>query len=594
VAEADADPAVRRGADAEMDADVLATEGCAEAEESAGLQVGSTLDRDPSNRSIDRMLAAAGMLDDAAPLFATAHDVPRAGVLLAVPALVASGVFEAADEVYGKIGPAFYGLRTILLTMVMLVLLRIKHPENVKEHSPGDLGRIIGLDRAPEVKTIRRKLARLTIDGEKSERFIGALVRRRVERTSEALGFLYVDGHVRVYHGKADLPKAHVARMRLSLPATQDVWVNDANGDPVFFVTQKAHEQLVSALPPVLEQVRRLVGERRVTVVFDRGGWSPKLFQRMHADGFDVLTYRKGKVDPIPADQFTAYAVELPSGQLTYELHDESIVVGKHFRMRQVTRRQGEHQTHVVTTRNDLPVTEIARRMFDRWRQENFFKYMRQEFAIDGLLEYGTEPDDVSRLVPNPARKAVERDLRNARQELTRIEAAYAAACVESQEREHPSIPGFVAIHGFALHGPLREARARIQELVTSRAALPSKVPVSEIKDDVVRLPRERKRLSDALKMLAYQLESDMTRTVAPHYARSLDEGRRLIRSALQSAADIEPGAGVLRITLAAQSSPHRSLALARLCQQLNDTGTCFPGTSLRLRYGVHGVECDT
>ena len=554
-----------------------------------------TYDEDPGNRHGDRMLAAAGMLDDAAPLFAPAKDVPRAGVLLAVPALVSSGVFEAADEVYGNIGPAFYGLRTILLTMVLLVLLRIKHPENVKEHSPGDLGRILGLDRVPEVKSIRRKLARLTMDDEQSERFIAALVRRRAARTQEALGYLYVDGHVRVYHGQAGLPKTHVARMRLSLPATQDVWVNDANGDPVFFVTQQAHPQLVSALPPILAQVRRLVGERRVTVVFDRGGWSPKLFKRMHGERFDVLTYRKGKADAIPVDQFTAYEIELPTGTVTYELHDTNIVVSGDFKMRQVTRRKGDHQTHIVTTRTDLGVTDVAWRMFNRWRQENFFKYMRQEFAIDALIEHGTQPDDPNRLVPSPARKVVDRDLANARAELKRLEIEYGKACAAGQEREPVHIPrGFTPLYGMHLREPLEDARRLVEELEMKRGQTPMRVPIGDIKDKVVRLPSARKRLSDAIKMLAYQVETDLTRGVAPHFARSLQEGRTLISAALQSSADIEPVAGELRVTLAAQSSRHRSVALARLCAELNDTETLFPGTSLRLRYAVQGVEHDT
>jgi hypothetical protein len=553
-----------------------------------------TYDEDPGNRHGDRMLAAAGMLDDAAPLFAPAKDVPRAGVLLAVPALVSSGVFEAADEVYGNIGPAFYGLRTILLTMVLLVLLRIKHPENVKEHSPGDLGRILGLDRVPEVKSIRRKLARLTMDDEQSERFIAALVRRRAARTQEALGYLYVDGHVRVYHGQAGLPKTHVARMRLSLPATQDVWVNDANGDPVFFVTQQAHPQLVSALPPVLAQVRRLVGKRRVTVVFDRGGWSPKLFKRMHGEDFDVLTYRKGKADAIPVDQFTAHEVKTPTGKVTYELHDTTIVVGGGFEMRQVTRRKGDHQTHIVTTRTDLKATDVAWRMFNRWRQENFFKYMRQEFAIDALIEYGSEPDDPDRLVPNPARKVADRDLANARGELRRLKKEYGEACAAGQERETLRMSGFTPIYGMHLREPLADARRLVEELETKREQIPMRVPVGDIKDNVVRLPSGRKRLSDALKMLAYQVETDLTRGVAPHFARSLQEGRTLISAALQSSADIEPVAGELRVTLAAQSTRNRSLAVARLCRELNDTETLFPGTSLRLRYSVQGVEHDT
>jgi prepilin-type processing-associated H-X9-DG protein len=87
-----------------------------------------------------------------------------------------------------------------------------------------------------------------------------------------ALGFLYVDGHVRVYHGRHQLPKTHVARMRLSMPATSDYWVNDMAGDPLFVVTTEANAGLVKMLPVVLGEVRWLIGERRVTVVFDRGG----------------------------------------------------------------------------------------------------------------------------------------------------------------------------------------------------------------------------------------------------------------------------------------------------------------------------------
>ncbi len=148
-------------------------------------------------------MTGAGKLNDAAPLFASGDGIPRAGVLLAIPLIVTSGVFDAGRETYGHIGPAFYGLRTILMTLLILALLRIKRPENIKEHSPLELGRVLGLDRAPEVKTIRRKLDRL-VKNDLSETFLQKLVERRVKSHNEALGFLYVDGHVRVYSGKAD------------------------------------------------------------------------------------------------------------------------------------------------------------------------------------------------------------------------------------------------------------------------------------------------------------------------------------------------------------------------------------------------------
>jgi len=125
----------------------------------------ATQDTDPSDRRGDRLLAYLGLLDDAAPLFGSGASIPRAGVLLALPALVQSGVFECAQKIYGSIGPAFYGLRTSLLTLLLMALWRIKRPEALKEHCPADLGRVLGLDRAPEAKTLRRKLARLAAHG---------------------------------------------------------------------------------------------------------------------------------------------------------------------------------------------------------------------------------------------------------------------------------------------------------------------------------------------------------------------------------------------------------------------------------------------
>jgi prepilin-type processing-associated H-X9-DG protein len=230
-----------------------------------------SLDTDPTNRNVDRVLACLGLLDDAAPLFADTVQVSSVGVLLALPALVNSGVFEVAQRTYGTLGPAFYGLRTTILALLMMALLRIKHIESLKEHSPRALGRVLGLDRAPEVKTLRRKLSRLATFGLASE-FGRALAERRVATRGYAMGFLYVDGHVRAYHGKRQLPKTHLARMRLAMPATTDYWVNDAEGEPLFVVTTEANQGLVKMLPIVLDEVRSLVGDRRVTVVFDRGG----------------------------------------------------------------------------------------------------------------------------------------------------------------------------------------------------------------------------------------------------------------------------------------------------------------------------------
>lgn len=181
----------------------------------------TSLDANPLDRSMDRLLAAMGRLDDAAPLFARAEHLAGAGVLLAIPSLVASGLLSVARKIYGTLGPAFYGLRTTLVAYVLLALLRIPRPEMLKEYAPGDLGRIVGLDRLPEVKTLRRKLARLA--AMKGSQELGReMARRRIAERGRLLGFLYVDGHVRAYHGKRTIPKAYLTRARLAGPATTD------------------------------------------------------------------------------------------------------------------------------------------------------------------------------------------------------------------------------------------------------------------------------------------------------------------------------------------------------------------------------------
>jgi transposase len=145
----------------------------------AGGLLAPSFDDDPADRRWDRLFAYLGLIDDAVPLFRDGSHVAGAGVLLALPALVGSGVFTVARQVYGSIGPAFYGLRTTILTLLLMALLRIKRPEALKEHSPPELGRVLGLDRAPEVKTLRRKLTRLAHLGG-ADALGGLLAQRRV------------------------------------------------------------------------------------------------------------------------------------------------------------------------------------------------------------------------------------------------------------------------------------------------------------------------------------------------------------------------------------------------------------------------------
>jgi transposase len=481
-----------------------------------------SLDRDASDRTFDRQLAYLGLLDDAAPLFRDGCNVPGVGVLLALPCLVESAVFRIVHKLYGGIGPAFYGLRTTLLTLLLMALLRIKRPEHLKERDPAAFGRVLGLDRAPEVKTLRRKLTRLAAHHCAEE--LGAeLARRRVDQRGALMGFLYVDGHVRAYHGERTISKAYVARRHLAMPATTDYWVNDRSGDPLLVITGEVESALTKAFPRLLREVRELVGERRVTIVFDRGGWSPKLFRTMIKGDFDVLTYRKGKRRQINEARFVRRRAKLDGQRVSYLLHDQAVrfLKGK-LRLRQVTRLcENGHQTQVITSRWDLRDIEVAYRMFDRWRQENFFKYMREEFLIDALVDYRIEPQDPTRTVPNPRRRALDKQIRAARTDLAKLEREYGAAAADSTEQDRRTMRGFKIAYS-RLGKQLRAARARLAKLLEQRRNLPKRVEIRDLSEKaVVKLATERKHLTDLIKMVAYQAESDLLALLRPHYRRA-------------------------------------------------------------------------
>jgi len=574
-------------------------------EEEAELASSFTLDRDPRDRRGDRVLARLGLLEDAVPLFADQECLPRAGVLLAMPLLVRHGLIGTFASVYHSIGPAFYGLRTIVVTLFLGALLRIKRPEHWKEYRPEDLGAILGLDRAPEVKTVRRKFTRLAAMG-RGKRLMDAMARQRISEDQDRVAFLYVDGHVREYHGKFPLFEAKKAQRQVVTPAATDTWVHDADGEPLLVVTSEVNAKLTQVLEPILADVRRLVGDqRRMTVIFDRGGFSPKLFARLIAAGFDVITYRKGSVRKLAAGRFALQRRKIDGAWRQYEICDRPRVrVGalpaggkrkrkrakvhkRYLRMREVrVLRNDGRQTPILTNRQDLSAVMVAYRIFHRWRQENYFKYAEEEFALDALVEYGAE--DVSEAVDrrNPQWLRLTRRLKEARAEVARLQSELGKEAAANHEATRPTMRGFKIAHA-GLREQLQKAEAKIQRLLEQRKKTPKRIPASDLKT----LKTEKKLIADAIKMAAYQVETELLGMLQDHYSRADEEGRTLLHAAFQSPARLEVAEGELRVTIDRQSSPHRTAALVALCEQLDALAVTFPGTHLRLRLAVQAAE---
>lgn len=557
---------------------------------------------DPVHRGGERALARWGLLGEGAePVFAPGARYPLAGLLLALPALETTGLLECAREVYGQLKNGFYGLAATLLTLVFLALAGEPRAEGATRVPPAALGRVLGLDRAPEVKTIRRKLGELAAAGKAGE-LIMALARGHAAARPEALGFLYADGHARAYYGTRTVQKTHVARLKFPAPATMETWVTDADGDPVFMVAAEPSQSLAAEIKRLLPDLRAIVGEgRRVTVCFDRGGWSPALFADITGAGFDLLTWRKGPAPDVPADAFAKVRCTDDRGRAhEYDLADTTVTLGinegprkgETVPLRQVTRRvSARHgatrQIHALTTRRDLDAGEVCWRMTSRWREENYFRYARTRFALDALDSYAAAPDDPGRMVPNPAKKTAAAQVRRAE---TLAGAAEAQRDASLAALRNPPPGQAVTITNQminALNAPAEAAWHELDQAEDAAATVPARIRLGEIAPDMVRLEAEVKQITHAIRMAAYNTETALARALDGHYARASDEAYALIREALTASGDIIPAGSELLIRLDPLTAPRRTQALASLCGQLTQAQARYPGTDLVLCYEV-------
>jgi len=539
-----------------------------------------------AKRDAERVLASIGNILEATPYFNASEGVRHAGVLLALPALAMVGLLEAGTKAYGAIHKGFYGLQSVLLTLSFMALLRIKTPEQLKGCNPGELGIVLGLDRAPEVKTLRKKLNEMGLRNKAGE-FISFLSNRWAHQDKDVIGFAYIDGHVRPYNGrKYKLPKTHVARRRLCMSATTDFWINDARCEPLFFVTAQANDSLLSMLEKeVIPELKKLAGKgNRVTLIFDREGWSPKSFEKWSKADIDVITYRKGKYDPWPEDCFIEIESHLRGRSVKYLLGERSIKINKDFWLREVRRLcDNGHQTSIITTRQDINCEQVARRMFFRWNQENFFRYMREEYGLDHLVTNDVEPADVERLVPNPERKEKRKLIKDLKQELERLIKDYGHKAFQNDERHLPTNPDYKKKR--------LKLKKQIKQSETDLKQIPDRIAVKQLlaKHEIVRLETERKMFTDGIKMICYRAETWLFNLIASFFSRNNDEGRAFLKSVFQQPADIIPDReqSIMNVKFHTMSTPRANRALKQLCDVMNYESYVYPGTGITLVFEV-------
>ena len=214
-----------------------------------------------------------------------------------------------------------------MLTLFFLSLFGKTTLEAAKHLRRWDFGLLVGTERAPVVKTLRRKLSDLIKQGQ-AACFDTLLARRWVEQGIIATAYLYVDGHMKAYTGKRKLSECWNPQRRMPLPSVLSYFVNDQQGRPLLFLTKEANASLAQVMPRIVDAIREVVGERRFTVIFDRGGYDGKLFAWMHSEGIDFITYQRGEPG-LPVERFYRRECHFEGRRLRMWLAEDQVMVGR-------------------------------------------------------------------------------------------------------------------------------------------------------------------------------------------------------------------------------------------------------------------------
>lgn len=552
-----------------------------------------------TTRYEERTVCSLSNVSHALPVFSEAQALCGAGVLFLLPALIAQGLLKTR-QVYKFPSSHYYSIESVVLTLAFMALSRIKNPEQLKLCKPGEIGRIIGLDRVPEMKCLRNKI-RFLSQQQQSRQLNNTLLDLWYQGDKQSdTQFLYIDGHVRIYYGsKANLPSKFISRQKLCLSATSEFWVNDVRGMPVMMVMGELSEKLQAIIESQI--IGRLIEaglitaninkiqSPQLTLVFDREAYEPAFFQRLWEKyRIAVLTYRKNVKDKWNEECFKSVAVKVMELNINMDLCERETGLGGYV-FREV-RRLGVkgHQTAIITNNPQIQTKEVAGRMFARWSQENFFRYLIQDYDFDKMISYGVETIDMEKQVVNPQYRKLTHQLKKLREKKQRVEAKFYPLLQKAMDENLDNLPE-ITDKQMQYKLQIDQLAVKEKELINQRKKQQPRIKLAQMpeKTRYNKLKTESKILMNVIKMICYRAESAVASLLSPYFANAQKEARMLVKQIIQSNADLIPdyNQNTLTVRLYSLSAKRYNQAVQDITTMLNDSKTIFPGTNLVLKF---------
>ncbi len=553
-------------------------------------------------RSDERALAAKG-LSEAQTRFYDNNDISSGGVLFALPALLENGLISHLTKHFTA--PAgYYNIIHIFLTIAYMALTGHKSLENLRNIPPGELGRLMGLDRVPEVKKVRGFLSQISAQ-KQARTWSAELSKEWMEADSASCGVLYVDGHVRVYNGKkTNLPSKYVARQRLCLRGVSDYWVNDFLHRPLFVVRKEIDPGLIKVLKTdIIPDLLRMVPDQpdpqelaansyrsRFMIVFDREGYSPDFFLYLWEHRITFCTYRKYVKDSWSLEEFRQVSVKLQHKEtIDMVLAERGTFLGGKIWVREIRKlTKSGHQISLISTDFNTEIGKLAVAMFNRWGQENFFKYMMEHYGIDRLTDYDLDDISDTNIVVNPEYRELDSRIRSLTTKLHRTQVNFMSIGTPDNLTESRKMK--INYKKAELLENIDLTKSKIVTLKEQKKKVKRHILFRELTEEqkFKMLSHDKKLIVDTIKMICYRAETCLV-AIARERMANKDESRSLVRQIIKSSVDykVDKKNNRLNIYLHNLPSKHLDATAQKICEELNKSETYFPGINLRLCYNL-------
>ena len=334
------------------------------------------------------------------------------------------------------------------------------------------------------------------------------------------------------------------------------------------------------------------------TLVFDREAYEPAFFERLWTKyKIAILTYRKNVKDIWAENLFKTTTVQVLEQSITMRIAEQKTTLGGVV-LREIRRlTESGHQTAIITNNTVINTEVAAGRMFGRWSQENFFRYLIMDYDFDKMIQFGTEKIDENKEVVNPPYRRISHQIKKEKEKIRRLQAKLyplTEACVDALLEQLPGI----STRQMALMEEIKLLNQAVVKLEDRRKELPAKIKLKDMPDKsrYNKLKQESKVLMNVIKMVCYRAETAVANELGETLQNQKNEKRMLVKQIIQNNADLvaDYDNKTLTVILHSLSAPRFNQAAEKLAELLNQTETVFPGTDLTLKFKTTAVsDCD-